>query len=94
MLKVANTAGPAHLAAGFQFLGVMKNNRAIVAQEKRIAKARGRVRTTRDGGLKGKLLYMAPEQVDGSVDRRTDVYAAALVLWEALAGAPLSSNRP
>jgi eukaryotic-like serine/threonine-protein kinase len=29
---------------------------------------------------------MAPEQIRGQVDRRTDVFAAAVCLWEALAG--------
>ena len=52
-----------------------------------VAKAAGRVQTTRDGQLKGKLAYMPPEQLAGKeVDRRVDVYAAAVVLWEALAG--------
>jgi serine/threonine-protein kinase len=51
-----------------------------------VAKAAGRLQTTRDGQLKGKISYMAPEQVHGSVDRTTDVYAASVVLWEALTG--------
>ncbi|HEY1692949.1 MAG TPA: serine/threonine-protein kinase [Polyangiaceae bacterium] len=52
-----------------------------------VAKAAGRLQTTRDGQLKGKLAYMAPEQIRGTaVTRRTDVYAAAVVLWEALTG--------
>jgi len=52
-----------------------------------VAKAAGRLQTTRDGQLKGKLAYMAPEQVHGTnVTRRTDVYAASVVLWEALTG--------
>jgi len=51
-----------------------------------VAKAAGRVQTTRDGQLKGKLAYMAPEQLksEAGVDRRTDVYAAGVVLWETL----------
>ena len=53
-----------------------------------IAKSRGRlVETTSEGALKGKLAYMAPEQFMGAeVDRRTDVFAAGIVLWEALSG--------
>ncbi len=52
-----------------------------------VAKAAGRVQTTREGQLKGKLAYMAPEQITtGSVTRKTDVYAAAVVLWEMLTG--------
>ena len=52
-----------------------------------VAKASGRLQTTRDGQLKGKLAYMAPEQVRGDpLTRRTDVYAASVVLWEVLTG--------
>jgi hypothetical protein len=55
-----------------------------------IAKAVGRAHTTRDGTLKGKLAYMAPEQIEGgAIDRRTDVFAAGIVLWEMLTGSRL-----
>lgn len=51
-----------------------------------IAKAAGRLQDTRDNQLKGRLRYMSPEQLrpNGKVDRRSDVYSAAVVLWEAL----------
>lgn len=52
-----------------------------------IAKAAVRVNSTRDGQLKGKIGYVAPEQVRrGPLDRRTDVFAASVVLWEMLTG--------
>jgi eukaryotic-like serine/threonine-protein kinase len=51
-----------------------------------VAKAVGRVEDTKDGVLKGKLRYMAPEQVNGETSRATDIYAASVVLWELLTG--------
>ena len=52
-----------------------------------IAKALGSSAETRAGVLKGKVSYMAPEQALGEkVDRRADVFAAGMMLWEALAG--------
>lgn len=58
-----------------------------------VAKAFGRLQTTRDGKIKGKMSYMAPEQLTGvEPDRRTDVYAAGVVLWEALAGRRLHAG--
>jgi serine/threonine-protein kinase len=52
-----------------------------------IAKATGRLQTTAQGLVKGKTAYMAPEQIRGrGIDRRVDVYAAGVVLWETLTG--------
>lgn len=52
-----------------------------------IAKARGRSTMTREGDLKGKLAYMAPEQIRRErVTRAADIYAAAVTLWEMLTG--------
>jgi serine/threonine protein kinase len=52
-----------------------------------VAKAVGRLQTTREGALKGKIAYMSPEQIStDTVDRRTDIYAASVVLWEMLTG--------
>jgi serine/threonine protein kinase len=52
-----------------------------------VAKAVGRLQTTREGQVKGKFAYMAPEQIYGrGVTRQADVYSAAVVTWEALTG--------
>lgn len=52
-----------------------------------IAKARSRLTTTEDGVIKGKQGYMAPEQLLAEpVARETDVFGAAVILWELLAG--------
>jgi serine/threonine protein kinase/ABC-type sugar transport system substrate-binding protein len=52
-----------------------------------IAKAAGRAANTRDGQIKGKIAYMAPECFQfAEVNRQSDIYAAAVVLWETLTG--------
>lgn len=55
-----------------------------------VAHASDRLQQTIPGQIKGKASYMSPEQAtDRKVDRRADIYGAAIVLWEALAGARL-----
>jgi serine/threonine protein kinase len=52
-----------------------------------------RFRTT-PGVVLGTFRYSAPEQVEGgSVDRRSDLYTVAAVLYEALSGAPVIGTR-
>jgi eukaryotic-like serine/threonine-protein kinase len=53
-----------------------------------VAKARGQLQeATRTGEIKGKLSYMAPEQVTlKDFDRRADVFALGCVLYEATLG--------
>jgi serine/threonine-protein kinase len=49
-----------------------------------IAKLKGLGEDTATGVIKGKIRYMPPEQIEGvELDRRTDVYAAGVMLWEA-----------
>ncbi|HEY8145507.1 MAG TPA: serine/threonine-protein kinase [Kofleriaceae bacterium] len=51
-----------------------------------IAKARGRLTISGVQQFKGKVGYVAPEQLSGGiVDRRTDVFGLGVVMWEALA---------
>jgi serine/threonine-protein kinase len=51
------------------------------------------MQTTSEGQLKGKLAYMAPEQLlRRPVDHRADLFAAGVVLWEALTGERLFAS--
>jgi serine/threonine protein kinase len=55
-----------------------------------IAKATDSVSSTQAGVCRGKLRNMPPEQLRGErVDRRADVYAAGVMLWEGLSGRSL-----
>ncbi len=56
-----------------------------------IAKATGRAtQVTREGQVKGKFAYLAPEQITNvGVSRQSDIFAASIVLWEALTGTRL-----
>jgi serine/threonine-protein kinase len=55
-----------------------------------VAKASHRLTESESGDIKGKYAYMSPEQVAGlPVDRRSDVFAAVVVLFETLTGVRL-----
>src|SRR5690554_3192865 len=52
-----------------------------------VAKASRGVEATHSGHLKGKFAYMSPEQCQGhKLDRRADVFALGIVIWESLTG--------
>ena len=50
-----------------------------------IAKLKNQGGQTRTGVIKGKLNYMAPEQVHGDIDHRADIFAVGVMLWEIVA---------
>ncbi len=52
-----------------------------------VAKALGQMHSaTQAGQAKGKMAYMAPEQIAGNADRRSDVFSMGIVLYEATTG--------
>jgi serine/threonine protein kinase len=52
-----------------------------------VAKAEVRLSHTREGQIKGKLAYMAPEQAStGKTDCRSDLFSIGIILWETLTG--------
>jgi eukaryotic-like serine/threonine-protein kinase len=52
-----------------------------------IAKVADSSEETKAGIMKGKLSYMAPEQCVGApADRRADIYAVGVMLWQAITG--------
>jgi serine/threonine protein kinase len=60
-----------------------------------IAKAVDSSAETRTGVVKGKVTYMAPEQARGDkVDRRTDIFAVGVMLWEGIVGRRMWKGTP
>jgi len=60
-----------------------------------VAKASTSSQRTQTGVIKGKISYMAPEQALGKrVDRRADVFAVGIMLWEAVAERRLWKDIP
>ncbi|MBX3252366.1 MAG: serine/threonine protein kinase, partial [Myxococcales bacterium] len=51
-----------------------------------VAKAERRLQRTTGKQIKGKLRYMAAEQLEGTAERRSDVFALGVILWEMLTG--------
>jgi serine/threonine protein kinase len=50
-----------------------------------VAKVADRVNETKSGAVKGKIGYLSPEQARGQrLDRRSDLYALGIVMWEML----------
>ena len=59
-----------------------------------IAKGLGSIGQSRTNDLKGKIRYMAPEQMEGqAVDRRADVFSVGVILWEIATGQRLWQAR-
>ena len=54
-----------------------------------LAKARTQLVKTQPGMVKGKFGYLAPEQLGGTIDWRTDIFALGLCLFEAVTGKKL-----
>jgi serine/threonine protein kinase len=66
---------------------ILSRQGAVKVVDFGIAKAAGQSHRTQTGVIKGKLAYMPPEQVRAEpLDRRVDVYALGVVLYELLTG--------
>jgi serine/threonine protein kinase len=59
-----------------------------------IAKALLNKEKTEVGFVKGKISYMAPEQVRGKADHRADLFSMGVVLWVVLTGRNLFDGEP
>jgi len=66
---------------------LLSRNGAVKVVDFGIAKAAGQQHQTKAGILRGKISYMPPEQIQGKeIDRRADIYALGVVLYELITG--------
>ena len=66
---------------------LISNDGAVKLVDFGVARARENRSKTQAGAVKGKFAYMAPEQINGDlIDRRVDLFATGIVLFEALTG--------
>lgn len=75
---------------------MLGNDGRVLLLDFGVALARERHTKTSQGTIKGKLAYMAPEQLDpsrGPVTARADVWSLGVVLWELLAARRLYGSR-
>ncbi len=89
-LVAAHAVGIVHRDLKPDNILVLPSGRAKVLDfgiAKLISAQPGQTPRTRTGALVGTPEYMAPEQISGRpVDARTDIYAAGIVLYEAMTG--------
>ncbi len=93
-LEAAHTAGVVHrdLKPANVFLveepGGVRPKIVDFGVSRSVDRSRRSARTTAEGQLFGTPAYMSPEQARGSraVDARTDLYSAAVIVYECLAG--------
>jgi serine/threonine-protein kinase len=87
-LAAAHRAGLVHRDIKPANILLCEDNRVMVT-DFGIAKVRGDPDLTQTGLMLGSVKYLSPEQVNGGdIDGRTDIYALAVVLYEALCGRP------
>lgn len=100
VMKVASALDYAHRKRGFDDRElklvhrdispqniILSTDGAVKLVDFGIAKAASKASHTVAGALKGKLLYMSPEQATGQpLDNRSDLYSLGLVLFELLTG--------
>jgi eukaryotic-like serine/threonine-protein kinase len=67
---------------------LLDNNHQLWVTDFGLAKLTDVGELTQDGDIMGTLKYMAPEQLEGRSDSRTDIYALGLTLYELAVGRP------